>query len=277
MRATAEFTAIFVLVSAGLVHCSRDGGQLSAERAKPLAASVARAAESDVEEIRKGLPEGSKRLAPLFEKGEPDAAAAREALETARAKVQDLRIAKSTFFAVVSREGIVLRNDREQDAMAGKPIFPAYPGLRAALEGGYVEARGDLPEAAGVRGRGDGQWVAAAPIRAGAEVRGLYVTGWSWSSYAYRLENHARGEVRGEGKQPLVYVYVVVADQVFGAPVSPDVNGQAILALDPLGKAAPDGSFASPLTIEGRDFGLAAQKVPALGDRVAVAVLRSET
>lgn len=277
MRASTEFSAVLLLASAPLVHCSRDGGQRSAELAKPLAASVARAAESDVEEIRKGLPEGAKRLGALYEKGEPDAATAREALETARGKVQDLRVAKSTFFAVVSREGVVLRNDREQDAMAGKPIFPAFPGLRGALEGAYVEARGDLPEAAGVRGRGDGQWVAAAPIRAGAEVRGLYVTGWSWSSYAYRLENHARSEIRGEGKQPLVYVYVVVADQAFGAPVSPDVNGRAILALDPLGKAAPDGSFVSPLTIEGRDFGLAAQKVPALGDRVAVAVLRSET
>lgn len=273
--------AALVLVSLagalGAAGCSRDGGTLSAERAKTLAASVARAAEADVEEVRKGLPEGAKRLEPLFEKADPDAATAREGLETARAKVQDLRVAKSTFFAVVGRDGVVLRNDRDQDSMAGKPVFQAFPGLRAALEGRYVEARGDLPEAAGVKGRGDGQWVAGAPIRAGGEVRALYVTGWSWSSYAYRLENHARSLVRGEQKEPLVYVYVVVGDQAFGAPVSPDVNAKAILALDPLGKAAADGAFSSPLTIEGRDFGLATQTVPALGEKVAVAVLRSET
>jgi hypothetical protein len=118
-------------------------------------------------------------------------------------------------------------------------------------------------------------------VKDGADTKGLYVTGWSWSAYAYRLENQLRSSVRSEldrqGKEPLVYVYVVVGGDVFGAPISPDVNAKAVADQRFL-EGAKDAPVAGvELEITGRAFGMAFQRTPPLGADVGVAVLRSET
>ena len=275
-------TALCAVLTLSLPACDGDK-KLSQSKAAEHVASLVETATGDVQEIKNGLPEGAKHLAKLFEGGaapKDDLPAVREALDKARNKVQDLRVAKSTFFALVDDQGTVLRNDQDQDLMAGKNAFQSFPGLKAALDGKYVETRGSMPEAAKVKGT-DGQWVAAAPIQVGDKTRALYATGFSWSAYAYRLENSLRSSVRGSmpanKKEPLIYVYVVVDKQVFGAPVSPEVNAQAIATGDPLAKAQGDAVFSSVIEITGRDFGLGIKRAPALGAEVAVAVLRSET
>ena len=275
-------TALCAVLTLSLPACDGDK-KLSQSKAAEHVASLVETATGDVQEIKNGLPEGAKHLAKLFEGGaapKDDLPAVREALDKARNKVQDLRVAKSTFFALVDDQGTVLRNDQDQDLMAGKNAFQSFPGLKAALDGKYVETRGSMPEAAKVKGT-DGQWVAAAPIQVGDKTRALYATGFSWSAYAYRLENSLRSSVRGSmpanKKEPLIYVYVVVDKQVFGAPVSPEVNAQAIAKGDPLAKAQGDAVFSSVIEITGRDFGLGIKRAPALGAEVAVAVLRSET
>jgi hypothetical protein len=256
----------------------------SVAQAKQHVELAAGAIQTDVEEVRKGLPEGAKQLAPLYQKNvlpQDDLQGVRDALERARNKVQDLRVAKSTFFALADDKGTILRNDQEQDLMAGKSLFGPFPELKKATEGRYVETRGSMPEAVAVRGRPDGQWVAAQPIAVDGAVRGLYVTGWAWSAYAYRLENAVRGAVRSElaksSKEPLVYVYVLADGQAHGAPISPDVNAKAITDLQPLSKITGDAPFSAELEITGRDFGLAVRKTPMLGPDTGVAVLRSET
>ncbi|MEZ4224948.1 MAG: hypothetical protein R3B13_28605 [Polyangiaceae bacterium] len=258
-------------------------GEKSVAAAREHVASLQKTVATDVGEVRQGLPEGAKHLASLFDGDKTpadDLPAVRDALEKARSKVQDLRVAKSTFFALVSPSGAVWRNDQEQDLMAGKNMFASFPKLKDALDGKYHEGRGSMPEAARVKG-GDGQWVAAQPLVRDGKTVALYVTGWSWSAYAYRLENALRGQVRSdqgsaEDKLPLIYVYVVVGDSAYGAPVSPEVNAKAIVEQKPLGKMQ-DGIFATALEIAERKFALAVGKTPELGDDVAVAVLRSET
>jgi len=257
---------------------------VSAEKARGDVVALALAAHNDVAEVRSGLPQGAKFLLPIFATGKPasdDPHGARAALETARNKVQDLRVSKGTFFAVTGTDGIVIRNDQDQDAMAGRALLPAFPELKTALAGQYVETRGSLPEAAGVRGRGDGQWVAAQPVLSGAEVKGLYVTGWSWAAYARRLEfalaSNLRAALAQGQKMPLVYVYLVVGKDVFGAPISPEVNARAIAQLSPLVNASATTPTSFELEIAGREFGLAVELTPDLGKDVAVAVLRSET
>ena len=201
----------------------------------------------------------------------------------ARGKVQDLRIAKSTFFAVTDLSGTVIRNDQEQDRMAGKGLFQAFPALVEA-KNRYVETQGSLAEASGVRApRPDGQWIAGAPVRVDGVVKGMYVTGWAWTSYAYRLEFALRSQIRSELKdkreenEPLVYVYMVTGKAAFGAPVSPEINATEIAKLDPLAHARGKDTFSQKLDIEGRTFGLAVRRTPTLGNDVGVAVLRSET
>jgi len=257
---------------------------ISAEKAKLNVVALTKATHSDVVEVRSGLPQGAKFLAALFATGKPpsdDPHGARSTLETARNKVQDLRVSKGTFFAVAGTDGIVIRNDQDQDLMAGHPLLPSFPELKLALAGQYVETRGSMPEAAGVRGRADGQWVAGQPVLQGTEVKGLYVTGWSWAAYARRLEfalsSNLRSELTEGQKMPLAYVYLVVGKDVFGAPISPEVNAQAIAKLSPLQNASATTPTSFELTIAGREFGLAVELAPDLGKDVAVAVLRSET
>ncbi len=120
--------------------------------------------------------------------------------------------------------------------MAGKNLFAAFPEAKDALTRGYIETRGSMPEAAGVRGRPDAQWVAVSPVKADSRTVALYATGWSWSAYAYRLETALRSselsELKQGDKMPLLYVYVLVDQAAYGAPVSPEVNAKAIAERD---------------------------------------------
>lgn len=274
---------LFLFFALGALGCE-DVGKKSAEQGKRHVAFLTSAAREDVAQVRRGLPEGGRELTSLFQAAFPELPApetARGALRRTRERVPDLSIAKSTFFAVTAPDGRVLRADTATDELAEKNIFTAFPELKQVASKGYVETRGSMPEVAGVRGRPDAQWVAGVPVKQGEELRGVYVTGWSWSSYAYRLETSLRSSIMGETKEgdkvPLLYVYVLVGDAAYGAPVAPVVNGQAILRQQPLTKVSGDQVWSSPLEIEGRTFGLAVMRVPDLGADVAIAVLRSET
>jgi hypothetical protein len=112
-------------------------------------------------------------------------------------------------------------------------------------------------------------------------VKGIYAAGWSWSAYAYRLETQLRGTVRGalaeREHEPLLYVYVVVDKDVFGAPVSPEINARALKEKNLLAQAHGTEPVVLELSITEREFGLAFARVPELGPEVGIAVLRSET
>jgi hypothetical protein len=276
--AGAALLAFASLVSSA---CSNEAKK-SASFAKEHVQALVPVVHEDVREVREGLPLGAVELGKLLPEGDVDPQTAREALEKARNKVQDLRIAKSTFFAFLTPNGVVVRDDQPQDRLAGKNLLDAFPGLRAALATNQlVETRGSMPEAAEVRGKPDGQWVAGASVRTGTTTRGLYATGWSWSAYAYRLENAVRSAARSAAtspqKEPLLYAFVIVEDQVYGAPVSPEVNARAVHDHAPLDRLQAGVPTTAELEITGRSFGLAAELAPDLGAKVAIAVLRSET
>jgi len=267
-----------------MVSGCKDPSEVSEAQAKLHVVELARNVRSDVAEVRNGLPAGAECMAAFFNReslGPEQGNDAREALSKCRNKVQDLRIAKSTFFVAASSDGLVIRNDRDQDLMAGKNLFSAYPELRQALTGKYVETQGSMPEAAGAKGRADAQWVAAQPVRVAGEVRGLYATGWSWAAYAYRLEFALRSSVlsslRDRQKAPLVYVFVVVGQSAYGTPISPLINAQEVERQNPLAGATETVPFARRIEITGRPFGLAVIRTPSLGKDAGIAVLRSET
>jgi hypothetical protein len=274
---------LLALASLFLASACSNEGKKSAALAKDHVQALVGVAREDVREVRSGLPLGVAELAKnLPPEGDIDAQTAREALEKTRGKVQDLRVAKSTFFALVAPTGIVIRDDQQQDRLAGKNLFDAFPALRAALmTPAVVETRGSMPEAAEVRGKPDAQWVAAAGVRSGPMARVLYVTGWSWSAYAYRLENAVRSAARSAAsatdKEPLLYAFVIVEGDVYGAPVSPDVNAKAVHDHVPVGQLHEGVPLTDVFEITGRSFGLAAELAPDLGAKVAIAVLRSET
>jgi hypothetical protein len=279
------FTRVLFALAFLLTPGCKKSSAVSAEKAALHAAYLTKTIAADVAEVRSGLPQGVQYLLPLFKGPKPasdDPRGAHVALDTARNKVQDLRVAKSTFFAVTDAAGIVIRNDQDVDAMAGRPLFESFPELRNALSGRYIETHGSMPEASGVKGRADGQWVAAQPIAEGPEAKGLFVTGWSWAAYAYRLERALGSELRaalgdGSAKLPLFYVYLLVDKHAFGTPISPEVNARAIERLAPLERTKPGAPASFELEITGREFGLGVARVEILGSDIGVGVLRSET
>lgn len=278
--------ALGVCLCAGLPLACERTDEASVARALAHARDLVEVAKRDIGEIRSGLPLGAREIARRWEKRGVDLTsnleAARDALLQARNAVQDLRVAKSTFFALAAPDGRVVRNDREQDLMAGVDLFGPFPALARAAEGTYVEALGVMPEAHGVKGKPDAQLAAAVGVEVDGKVQGLYVTGWAWSSYAFRLEFSLRNRVTTElaGRRenlPLLYAFALVRGAAYGAPESPQVNADAIGELRPLEHLDASGSFSTLLKITGRTFALGVQATPELAEGVAIGVLRSET
>lgn len=285
MRGNSLFVALALLA---LGPGCEDKGKKSAELAKKHVAQLVETSTTDVKEVHEGLPEGAKLLERLYAgeaSPEDDLKEVHEMLALARSKVQSLRVAKSNFFALATTDGKVLRNDQDQDRMAGESLFAAYPELKKA-RGAYIETIGSMKGAAEIaEPRRDAQWVAATPVSVDGRTRGIYATGWSLSSYASRLEFSLRGRIRSElaegdqsdKNEPLVYVFVVVGKDVYAAPASPDVNIETIARRDVASKVNGTDVYTEALEITGRSFGLAARRAPSLGDSVAMVVLRSET
>ncbi|MGE3672917.1 MAG: hypothetical protein AB7K71_24800, partial [Polyangiaceae bacterium] len=224
--ATLLTASALALVVGPLAGCENTA-KTSVTKATPHVTRLVKTATDDIQELERGLPKGAvllgQELFPQEKKVEEDAGADAAApaansplgdpqelkriIEQVRSKDADLRVAKSTFFALADPSGKVLRNDQQQDLMAGKSLFESYPELKAVqtTRQPFVRTRGSMPEASGIRGRDDAQLVLASAVRqagsASGEVKALYVSGWSWTSYCYRLENALKGwhqDERGE-------------------------------------------------------------------------------
>ena len=283
--ASLSLAAVFATVTGA---CT-DSAKVSEGKAVAHAERLAKLSDEDVEEVRRGLPQGAKSLGQFWDgkKGPlADPSQARRALDRARDDSRDLAIAKSTFFAMTDDKGMVLRSDQEPDQMAGKSLVASYPDMSKVLAGAAIEMRGSMPETAGARIGGDEQWVAAAPVKdAQGQVRGIYASGWSMRRFAYHLEETLKHDMTSEAlrsgekhvKLPLVYVFVLAGSKVYGAPVTPLVNSETLQKLDLLSKTANDATYHQTIEITGRGFGLAARRTPRMGADIGVAVLRSET
>jgi hypothetical protein len=276
-----------VVGAIALVACT-EPSKTSERKAASHVDRLAKLADEDVEELRRGMPHGAKGLGQIWEgKGDPhaDPGSVRRALDRVRNDDRDLAIAKGTFFAVLDDKGIVLRSDQEPDQLAGKSLVGPFPAIEKVLAGEILELRGSMLEMAGTRAGGDEEWVIAAPVRdAASVVRGAYLSGWSLKRFAYHLEETLKHDLvtdalrAGESrtKQPLVYVFVFTGSKVYGAPVTPLLNAQTLEGLDLPGKTADQSVFRQQLVIADRGFGLAAARTPKMGKDVGVAVLRSE-
>jgi hypothetical protein len=264
----------------------KDKGKQSAEEARANVKTLVELAEKDVAEIERGLPEGGKKMAAQLAK-EPDAKSnptqVRSALLKMRQQVPDLGVAKSTFFAFTDEKGIAVRNDLEQDTMAGKDIASAYPDLKKALSGeAYVATQGVFPGVPNPQGP-DKEWVAAVPVKKeDGSLLGLLVTGWTYRRFSYHLQEALKRDLqdalmRGgdKGKLPVLYVFLFDKGGVYGARGTPALNEKALGELGLVDRTAA-GPADAPITIGERAFGWAAARVPKLGPDVGIVVLRSE-
>jgi hypothetical protein len=276
--------SLVCLLALDFVGC-KDQGKLTAQKAQENAASMAKLAETDCAEIERGLPEGAKKLSALYVKGadlRQDPPAVRAALIKVRRDVPDLNIAKSTFFALADDKGVAIRNNLEQDAMAGQNLTLVFPELAKVGSSPYVVTTGAFA-GTGTPAVPDKDWIAAVPVKIeGDKVAGIFVTGWSFRRFAFHLQESLKHDLAEQllkdhdtGKLPILYVMVFDKSGVYGAPQTPGVNEKALSEADLVGKTSA-GATHGVLTITDREFGYGAARVPKLGAETGVVVLRSD-
>jgi hypothetical protein len=284
LSAASAAVALLGPAATTLVCSCKDQAKESASQAVRNADTLAALVDKDLGEVERGMPEGAKRLGALLSGGadpKQDAAAARKALLRVRRDVADLGIAKSTFFALADVTGVAIRNDLEEDVMAGQNLFSIFPGLLRARSG-YVTTTGAFPNASNKNGP-DEDWVAALPVkREDGSPGAIFVTGWTYRYFARHLQESLKDRLveeaktsGNEGKLPVFYVAVFDRSGVYSAPLTPPVDEQAMASVDLVGKTA-GGDAQGTLTITDRSFGWGAARTPKLAPDTGVVVLRSE-
>lgn len=262
-----------------------DGGKKSEAVAAESLDIVMPLLERDIGQVRKGVPEGAKLLAKKLP-GDPVGSRQelQKAIADSRKAVDDLAFAKVTFFAFASPEGVVLRNETDPDRLVEQNIVKSFPALDKARDpkAGMVEAFGEMEALRGVKKGPDLAWVVAHPIvpEDGAEAKGMLVTGWSMRLWLRGIEQQLitkLGEQAKERKQnnvPVAYVFLLKGAGVYADPDRADSLAEAIGKLDLVAKSA-SGDVKLVQEIDKRMFGVAARRVPALGDDAAIAVAAS--
>jgi hypothetical protein len=236
-------------------------------------------------EVERGLPAGAKKLIPLVANGadpRQDVAGVRRALLRVRRDVSDLDIAKSTFFALADASGVAIRNDLEEDVMAGQNLFAIFPELGKAKDG-YVTTTGRFPGPPPKNGP-DQDWIAATPVKRDDGTTGaVFVTGWTYRFFARHLQESLKDRLtdevkagQNERKMPVFYVAVFDKSGIYTAPTTPEVDAKALTDQDLVSKTA-SGPAQGTLSVTDRSFGWAAQRTPKMAPDTGVVVLRSET
>jgi hypothetical protein len=277
---TLPLTFALVLASAGCKDQAKESAAHAAQDATGMAALV----DKDVGEVERGMPEGAKRLGALLAGGadpRQDAAGVRKALQRVRRDVMDLGIAKSTFFALADANGVAIRNDLEEDVMAGQNLFTVFPGLAKAKDG-YVTTVGVFPNAESKNGP-DEDWIAGVPVKQESGATGaVFVTGWTYRYFARHLQESLKDRLTEdarkngtEGKIPVFYVAVFDRSGVYSAPLTPAVDEKALTEQDLVARTA-SGPAQGTLALTDRAFGWAAVRTPKLAPDTGVVVLRSE-
>lgn len=262
-----------------------NAAKISETKAQEDVRSLAALVVKDVGEIERGLPEGAKQFASLLPKEESAKAEPEQVKKNLlylQRHVPDLLVAKSTFFALTDAAGIAIRNNLDQDAIAGENLLTTFPALEKARAGEpFLITIGGFPRQPPAPK--DRDWIAASPVKgASGNVRGLFVTGFPYRRFAYHLQESlrhdlelARIEKKDDSKMPLIYIAVFDETGVYGAPKTPEVSEKALEELK-LHEKTQGAPAHGTLDITGRSYGYAAERTPKLGPDVGIVVLRSE-
>ncbi len=261
----------------------KDDPKVIAQKAADQETQALALNDANVAKVKTGLVQGAEKLRALYANGadpHQDPAAVRAALFKNRAEVKELNDAKTTFSALVDANGIGVRNDLEQDAMAGRNVGAAFPALKNAT--GFTTTTGvfDLPGPPAPPNR---QWIGAAAVtKPDGSTGGVYIAGWTYRQYAYLLQDTLRARMEDEidkakstAKVPIFYVMIFDPSGVYGTPMTPDVNEKAMRDLDLLAKTAA-GPAQGVVNVSDRDYGWAAARAPSLGPNIGIASMRSD-
>ncbi|HRI65833.1 MAG TPA: hypothetical protein PK156_16415 [Polyangium sp.] len=283
MRPDTAVSFVVPVLVASLAGCADPAKQ--EQIAVDVLAKVAPLADADAAQVRRGLPDGAKKLGEHID-SEPDTnlVALQRTVLGARVNTEDLRTSKCTFFSFADTSGVVLRSEIDPDNLAQKQLFKVFPGLKKALEpnAGIAEAWGDMEEMRIAKMGPEYQWVVAHAVKdKEGQTKGLFVTGWSLRRFAYHVDQAAKAELikvaenQRAVKVPLVYAFIIKDGKAYGGPMAPDVNARALEGLD-LPTKTQSGAYRGHVEVTGRMFGVAAQKAPNIGESVILSIMISE-
>jgi hypothetical protein len=284
-RCSLTHSLVALALALALAPACKDQAQESARNAAHDAAELAALVDKDVAEVERGMPQGATKLARLVAGGadpKQDVPAVRLGLLRVRRDVMDLTVAKSTFFALADTGGIAIRNDLEEDVMAGQNLFSVFPALSKAKDA-FVTTTGAFPNSSTKAGP-DEDWVAGIPVKREDGTTGaVFVTGWTYRYFARHLQESLKDRLTDQAKNnasgarmPIFYVAVFDKTGVYSAPLTPAVDEKALSEQDLVGRTA-GGSCQGVVSIADRAFGFAAQRTPKLAPDTGIVVLRSET
>lgn len=272
-----------LLLLLGASAC-REDAKVSAQKAADQAAWAEKQNEDDVAKISTGLTAGAKQFAPLYANGgDPrvDPQEVRATLFRARKNVPELNAAKTTFSVLLDAQGIGIRNDLEQDSMAGANLFATFPNLKNSKTA-FTTATG-VVKAESPTAQNDKTWVGEVPVpKADGSVGGYYLTGYTFRQYAFQLQDAMKQKMNDDlakrndhAKLPVFYLMLFDASGAYGPPMTPEVNETQVKDLDLVSKTA-SAPAQGVVNISDRDFGYAAMRLPSFGADIGVVVLRSE-
>ena len=271
--------AMIAIVSTGCNAQGKDSEKAAADTLVGLTPLI----EKDMGELRGALPDGAKALATKLPDDAGDLLGTQKAIKQTRNGNDVLSASKGSFFVFVNSDGVVVRSESDPDRLVDKNVFASFPDLKKALDpkATVVESFGEMEEMRGVKKGPDTTWVLASPVvDKDGKVRGEFVSGWAYRTYANYLEQQAKRSLVDNAKKantdkvPIGYVFIVKSKTAYGSPDTPDVNGDALVALDLPSKTA-NGVYHGQVDITGRTFGVAAERAKGLGDDAVLAVLAS--
>jgi hypothetical protein len=281
--AARSLAAVSFAILAALATGCGESRKASEQSAADEVGKLAALAKTDVEQVRTGVPLGAQALAKTLPADfANDLAGLQRIIAATRGMTRPLDVSKVTFFSVADPAGTVLRSEADPDLLAGKNVISAFPPLKKALDpaSALVEARGEMQETRGLRTGPDTTWIVAHPIVTDGKTKAVLVTGWSTRRFAFHLEDMAKRDLADAAQKtdrkvsPISYVFVVLGDKAYGAPLTPDVDAHAIEGLN-LVERTKAGPYRGAFDVTGREFGVAAQRVPELGADAAVAIMVS--
>ncbi len=282
-----DFFAIFALVGSaafgsGCKSKATTQSEIAAQNVDRLLKLVA---ERHVDSMPRALPAAAKKLGPPLEKVPAKFVEMRD-------KTDDLRASKRSFFAVVDPTGTVTWVDESNWKVEGRVLSVGFPSVQEVLDGKLPWSRGTG------RFGGDPEdaliFMDAAPIKDdGGKIAGALVCAWEAIDVATDLQSQILTEMGMESADP--NVHNKVKEQRKKQMEQPDVwvaifRGKVLYMpedayqplldsakqLDLLGKTQ-NGKFVGTFDVVNSGWGVAAARIPSMGDGVGVAVFRHKS
>jgi hypothetical protein len=252
-----------------------------------LGKAVKLVGDRHVDALARALPAAAEQLsAKVVTDVRADASMLGPQFVTLRDKVDDLRSSKRSYFVLSDLGGEVVWIDDPAWKIVGRKLA-GFPAVKEALEGKkYATGSGQF----GGASEEALTFVEASPITKDGKPVGALVAAWEANEAAEDVQRqlaiqlaqqNAPAKVRIKAKDklqmamdmPELYVVLFKGKFVYSQEDTPQPLIQSLQAVDLLAKTA-NGTWQGTFDVQNRGWGGAAQRLPALGSDVGLAVVR---